>query len=113
MTDIFSREKRSEIMSKIRSKWTGPEKRFMEAHPDAIPHPDWLPYRPDFILDGKIVYLDSSFWHGFVPRRRFEKMPPYWREKLFRNIVRDAIADSFWEAVSNIVGIECERRLER
>jgi len=108
VTDIFSREKRSWIMSRIRSKWTKPEREFVERHPDAVPHPDWLPYHPDFILDGKIVYLDSSFWHGYIPLRRFEKMGEYWREKLFRNILRDAIADSFWEAV----GVPFERRLE-
>ncbi len=27
MTDIFTSEKRSELMSKIRSKWTAPEKK--------------------------------------------------------------------------------------
>lgn len=95
MTDVFTKEKRSEIMSKIRGKWTKPEVRFYEAHPEAVPHPKF-PHSPDFLLDGEAVFLDSAFWHGYVPAERYERLLGYWREKLFRNIVRDVCADSFY-----------------
>ncbi len=106
MTDIFSKEKRSEIMSKIRGKWTKPEKRFYEEHPEAVPHPKF-PHSPDFLLDGKIVFLDSTFWHGYLPREKYERMTEYWRGKLFRTIVRDLCADAFYGHLDGIL----DRRL--
>ena len=105
MTDIFSQEKRSEIMSKIRGRDTGIERRYLKEHPEAIPHPDWLPYRPDFLLNGKAVFLDSNFWHGYVSVKRYVKLPEFWKEKLFRNITRDCIRDSFWETVGKFLVI--------
>ena len=88
MGDVFSKENRSEIMSKIRGKWTKIELEFQEAHPKAVPHPR-LPHSPDFLLDGRAVFLDSSFRHGYVSADRFESLPNFWREKLFLNIAKD------------------------
>ena len=98
MADVFTKEKRSEIMTRIRGRWTGPERRFREEHPDAVPHPK-RPHSPDFLLDGKAVFVDSSFWHGYVSAERFERLPKFWREKLFRNVVRDECADAFWRLI--------------
>ena len=95
MTDIFSKEKRSEIMSKIRGKWTKQEREFYDEYPDAVPHPD-LPNHPDFLLNGKAVFLDSSFWHGIISAEKYARMTDYWQNKLFRNIVRDEYADAFY-----------------
>ena len=105
MTDIFDKKKRSEIMTKIRWRDTGIERRFQREHPEAIPHPDWLPYHPDFLLDGKVVFLDSGFWHGYVSVERYARLPEYWKEKLFRNIMRDCVRDSFWETVGKALVI--------
>lgn len=99
MTDVFSKEKRSEVMSKIRSKGSKMELQFKEEHPEAVVHPDWLPYRPDFLLNGKVVFLDSPFWHGFVSKEKYGKMSEHWQDKLFRNVVRDACADAFYGAL--------------
>jgi len=87
-------------MSKIRGRDTGIERRFQRDHPDAVAHPDWLPYSPDFLLGGVPVYLDSTFWHGYVSKAKYGRMNQFWKRKLFRNILRDHVADSFWEAVS-------------
>lgn len=95
MTDTVSKEKRSEIMSKIRGKWTKQERDFYKEHPQAIPHPK-LPHHPDFLLDGKAVFLDSSFWHGYIQVEKYTRMKKYWQDKLFRNIVRDEYADAFY-----------------
>jgi len=95
LTDVFTEEKRSEIMSKIKGKWTKPEKRFYEENPEAVPHPKF-PHNPDFLLDGRIAFLDSSFWHGRVSEAKYSKMSEYWRDKLFKNIARDECADAFY-----------------
>lgn len=82
-------------MSRIRGKWTKQEKEFYEEHPEAYPHPN-LPYHPDFLMDGKVVFLDSSFWHGYISEKKFMNLNEYWKNKLLRNIVRDICADSFY-----------------
>lgn|GEM_PF-3121778 len=105
MTDVFTREKRSEIMSRIRGKWTKQEIKFYEEHPEAYPHPNF-PYHPDFLMDGKVIFLDSSFWHGYISEEKFMNLDEYWRRKLFKNIVRDVCSDDFY----GFIGI-LERRL--
>ena len=99
MTDIFDKEKRSEIMSKIRSRDTKPELLFKERYPAAVYQPGWLPYHPDFIVKGKLVFLDSSFWHGFITKDKYDRLPEYWKNKLFRNIVRDECANTFYDVL--------------
>lgn len=96
VADVFSKEKRSEIMSKIRNKWTSPEKKYYDEHPDALPHPDWLPFKPDFLKDKIPIFLDSTFWHGYVKRCKYDGYDEFWSKKLFRNIMRDVCRDSFW-----------------
>lgn len=105
MTDRLSRERRSRLMSRIRSRGTGIERDFQREHPGAVPHPDFLPYHPDFLLGGEVVFLDSAFWHGFAPRKAYDGMDGFWRAKLFKNILRDAIASSFYEACGVLVRI--------
>jgi len=95
LPDIFSKEKRSEIMSRIRGKWTKQEIKFYEEHPEAHPHPDF-PYHPDFLLDGTFIFLDSPFWHGYVSVKKFVNLSEFWERKLFKNILRDICSDSFY-----------------
>jgi len=83
-------------MSKIRGKWTKQEVEFYEENPEAYPHPNF-PYHPDFLMDGKVVFLDSAFWHGYVSEKKFGNLSEFWKTKLFRNIVRDICADSFYD----------------
>ena len=93
MTDIFTPEKRSWVMSRIRSRDTKIEKKM--AH---LLRKNRLHYRrfpklfgsPDFIVEKKIlVFCDGDFWHGF--RYSKKKKPPkkFWREKIERNMERD------------------------
>ncbi|OGI34302.1 MAG: hypothetical protein A2259_05090 [Candidatus Moranbacteria bacterium RIFOXYA2_FULL_43_15] len=96
MADIFSKEKRSEIMSKIRSKNTSIEKAvfrelakrgvyFQKHYKKAFGNPDVaLPRKK------KAVFIDGDFWHGY----RFEKQKKrlankYWINKIDTNIKRD------------------------
>lgn len=93
--DIFTKQKRSEIMSSIRGKWTKPERMAHnilkgnkikhKMHPKIIGNPDIL------ICDSNtVIFIDGCFWHG-CPRHF--KMPKtnkrFWREKIARNRERD------------------------
>lgn len=100
MTDIFTKEKRSEIMSKIRGKWTKPEWEYYELHPEAIPHPDWLPHHPDFLLNGVPIFVDTGFWHGYVKAEKYAGYSEWWQKKLLRNITRDTVRDGVYNVLS-------------
>jgi len=94
--DVFTKKKRSEIMSKIRSKNTKPEliifrelrKRkinFQKHYKKVIGSPDIaLPKR-------KIaIFIDGDFWHGKNFNKNKKRLPKkYWREKIEANIHRD------------------------
>lgn len=96
MTDRISKAKRRKIMRRIKSRGTKPEKDFAYRYPGAILHPDWLPYHPDFLVAGMPIFLDSSFWHCRISRERYAKLPKYWQDKLFKNVVRDQCAIKFY-----------------
>jgi DNA mismatch endonuclease Vsr len=99
MTDIMSKAKRKKVMKSIRSRDTTPEKAFKRQYPAAIMHPDWLPYRPDFLLYRTPIFLDSKFWHCKIGVVRYGLLSKYWQEKLFRNLVRDQCAIGFYRAL--------------
>ena len=99
MADIFSPEKRSEIMSRIRSSGTQPEERLFEIIQLIIGkrrkikrHVTNLPGQPDFLIPSLklIIFLDGCFYHGcplhgHIPKSNRE----YWGPKLERNVKRD------------------------
>lgn len=97
MTDQFTKEKRSEIMSRIRSKNSKAELLvfaylrkqgvyFQKHYSKIIGNPDLaLPRKK------KAIFIDGDFWHG----RSFEKLlksrghNDYWTTKIKRNMERD------------------------
>lgn len=92
--DIYSKKKRSLIMSRVRSKNTKPEKllfkllrekgyRFKKHHQ--------IPGRPDIAFpDLKIaVFIDGEFWHGRDFNDWKNKLSPFWLKKIGDNIRRD------------------------
>jgi len=96
MPDKFSKETRSLIMSKIRSKNTKAEviifrelrKRgiyFQKHYKRAIGNPDIaLPRKK------KAIFIDGDFWHGhnFVELKK--RLPQkYWLNKIENNVIRD------------------------
>jgi len=96
MADTVSREKRSEIMSAVRSKDTKMEVSFRKAL--------WVKgfrYRknpkkyfgkPDLVLKKykTVIFLDSCFWHGCPDHCRLPKTKKkYWQDKVKRNKLRD------------------------
>ena len=93
MTDIFTPEKRSWVMSRIRSRDTKIEKKVA-----SLLRKNRIHYRrfpkifgsPDFVVEKKVlVFCDGDFWHGY--RYEKKKKPPkkFWRDKIERNMKRD------------------------
>ena len=96
MPDIFTKAKRSQIMSRIRSKNTKIEVKLRKAL--------WmnglkgfrihykLPGKPDIVFSTKkiAIFTDSSFFHGYN-WAVLGKIPPkdYWQAKIRKNMLRD------------------------
>ena len=103
MADVFSKKKRSEIMSRIRGKNTKLESDFLKKL-SAVSHAmgyryrkhySKLPGKPDIAFPGKkvVVFIDGCFWHGCKQHSRTPlSNVSYWSEKIKRNRLRDAKA---------------------
>ncbi len=96
MADVFTSKKRSEIMSKIRSKNTRPELLvFRELRKRKIyfyKHYAKIPGKPDIALPRKkiAVFIDGDFWHGYKFKIQRQRLPrKYWVKKIENNIIRD------------------------
>jgi DNA mismatch endonuclease (patch repair protein) len=95
MVDVFTKEKRSWVMSRIRSKWTTQEKRIHnylksrrikhKMHPKISGSPDII------IPDKKIaIFLHGCFWHRCPKHYREPKSNrEYWIPKIDKNAERD------------------------
>ena len=117
--DKVSPEKRSQIMSRIKSKDTSPEmivRRLIHAMGYRYRvHRNDLPGRPDIVFKrrGKIIFVHGCFWHlheGCSLNRRPKSRENYWNAKLERNKERDKenkirLEKSGWEV---LVIWECE-----
>lgn len=97
MSDVFSKKKRSEVMSRIRSRGNKDTElalaKLLRQHritgwrrnQPVFGKPDFI--FPQFRL---AVFVDGCFWHGCLKHSR----PPqsnqaYWRQKMIRNKTRD------------------------
>lgn len=95
MTDIFSKKKRSQIMSQIRYKWTNPEKKahnFLKGHKISHKmHPKGAPGADILLTDTKkAILLQGCFWHGCKRHFRAPKSNrAFWKRKLKANLRRD------------------------
>ncbi len=98
MPDMFSPEKRSEIMSHIRSKDTEAERiafRYLRKYKIYFQkHYARAAGKPDIALPRKkkAVFIDGDFWHGRDYERIVASRPEgdYWPAKIAYNIERDA-----------------------
>jgi DNA mismatch endonuclease (patch repair protein) len=100
-TDVFTYEKRSEIMSRVKSKDTKPEL-FVRSLLHTMGyrfrlHRKDLPGNPDIVLAKyrTVVFVHGCFWHqhpdcskATIPKQNSE----FWRAKLERNVERDTEA---------------------
>lgn len=99
MADMFSREKRTWIMSRIRSSDTQPE-RFIRRMLHGLGYRfrlqrNDLPGRPDIVLPKyrTVIFVHGCFWHGHdcSEGRRPLTNTQYWNAKIDRNVKRDAL----------------------
>ena len=94
LVDIVTPEKRSWIMSRIRSRGTGIELRMrdilegigvrFEMHPRMAGNPDFANHELRIA-----VFCDGDFWHGYDYRRGRMPAQEHWKEKIQRNMKRD------------------------
>lgn len=94
--DIFSRKKRSEIMSKVRNKDSKIEilfrKEIWEEGFRYRKNPTNYFGKPDLVLKKykTVIFVDSCFWHGCKRHREFPKTrKKFWENKISGNIKRD------------------------
>jgi DNA mismatch endonuclease, patch repair protein len=99
LTDVFSKAKRSEVMSKIKGRDTAPELRVRSLlHKMGYRfrlHVADLPGRPDIVLPRHrtVIFVHGCFWHrhegcklAYTPKTRTN----FWLDKLKGNVIRDA-----------------------
>jgi DNA mismatch endonuclease (patch repair protein) len=97
--DIYSTEKRSQIMSRVRGKDTGPEKIVRSLlHRSGFRfrlHVASLPGKPDIVLPRhrKVILIHGCFWHGHTECAKGRQRPAtrraFWDAKIRDTIARD------------------------
>lgn len=101
--DKISEEKRSENMSRIRSRGTKFEKDFLAELDNRLSesytlNDKTIRGKPDIVFKDKkvLVFLDSDFWHGWqFPRWKHLLKNDFWVEKISRNRLRDRRTSAF------------------
>jgi DNA mismatch endonuclease, patch repair protein len=121
MPDVFSKKKRSEVMSRIRSHDTQPELTVRSLlHRKGYRfrlHVKGLPGRPDIVLSRQktVLFVHGCFWHRHE-RCRFAYMPKsrvkFWTDKFDANVTRDRLAKRALSGLGwhTITIWECELR---
>ena len=97
MPDVFTRDKRSEVMSRIHGKGNKSTelkllKLFREHKLSGWRRHQPLTGKPDFVFPKErlAIFVDGCFWHG-CPRCYIKpkQNAKFWREKIGGNIKRD------------------------
>jgi len=123
MADVFNKEKRSEIMSKVRSKKNkSTELKLIQIFKENDIH-GWrrnynVKGHPDFVfLEKRIaIFVDGCFWHGHDCRNTHPKdNEEYWTKKRERNMKHDREITEYFENRGWIVIRiwECELKKEK
>ena len=114
MTDVFTREKRSQVMARVKGKDTTPElavRRLLTRMGLRYRlHRADLPGKPDVVFAGRRIalFVHGCFWHGHDCARG-ARMPKannaYWQAKIGRNRERDerartALAADGWKTIT-------------
>ena len=127
MADVFTPEKRSEVMSRIRGRDTKPElalrsmlHRLGYRFTIHGPKNRTLPGRPDIVLPKyrTVVFVHGCFWHGHdnCPYFRLPKTRrAWWRLKIHGNQARDLRHENDLRAAGwHVVTVwECALRTKR
>jgi DNA mismatch endonuclease (patch repair protein) len=114
MTDVFTREKRSQVMARVKGRDTTPElavrRLLTKLGLRYRLHRKDLPGKPDVVMAGRktVVCVHGCFWHGHDCARG-ARMPKannaYWTAKIGRNRERDerartALAAGGWKTIT-------------
>jgi DNA mismatch endonuclease (patch repair protein) len=101
MADVFTRKKRSDIMSRIKGENTKPEilvRKLVHSLGCRFRlHCATLPGKPDIVFSKhkKIIFVHGCFWHGHAGCKR-ATLPStnkaFWQKKIAGNKVRDKTA---------------------
>ncbi len=107
MSDVFSAEKRSSVMRRVKGKDTTPELKVRKALTRLGVryrlHRADLPGKPDIVMAGRrlVIFVHGCFWHGHdcargarVPKANRD----YWLGKVGRNRERDVVSRAALEA---------------
>ena len=94
MTDVFTPEKRSWVMSRIRRKNTKIDLKMKEILSKTNCAYERYPKmfgNPDFIIKRKkiVIFCDGDFWHGYNYDSKKKPAKKFWRDKIEENIRRD------------------------
>jgi DNA mismatch endonuclease, patch repair protein len=101
MTDVFTAQKRSAVMRRVKGRDTGPEltvrKLLTSLGARYRLHRQDLPGNPDIVLPGRrlVIFVHGCFWHGHDCARgaRTPKANrDYWLAKVGRNRARDTMS---------------------
>lgn len=93
--DVFDKEKRSAVMSRIRSKDTKPEmivRRYLYSRGYRyMKNVKRLPGTPDIVLKkyGIVIFIHGCFWHGHSDSHMPHSNVEFWERKISRNRRRD------------------------
>lgn len=119
MTDIMTSEQRSRCMAAVKGKDTKPElivrKYLFSRGLRYRVNNRKLPGSPDIVLKKykTVVFIDGCFWHGHEDCKYF-RLPKsnvkFWKEKIERNIERDARNEADLKALGwRVIRVwECE-----
>ena len=124
MADVFDKKKRSDVMSRVKSKNTRPEilvRHFLHSQGFRYSlHDKTLPGKPDIKLTKykTVIFENGCFWHGhsnkcgyLMPKTNAE----FWDSKIKNNVERDKLHlkklhDDRW----NVITVwECELKRSR
>jgi len=98
MADVYTKEKRREIMSRVRNKRTSPEEAVAELLCELgvkyRRNDRTLPGQPDFSVRSArlAVFVNGCFWHGHAncPRAKLpDSNAAFWANKIQKNKTRD------------------------
>ena len=94
MADVFTKEKRSWIMSRIRGtntkidlgmkKLLAKNKIKFEMYPKMFGNPDFIIKRKKMA-----IFCDGDFWHGYNYQKKKKLSKKFWRDKIEGNMRRD------------------------
>jgi DNA mismatch endonuclease (patch repair protein) len=124
MVDVFSKKKRREIMAKVGTRETRPEKMavagFRKAGFRVRLNVGSLPGRPDITIPNlkRAVFVHGCFWHGHENCRRAARPTTnvhFWNSKIDSNIRRDRKVTRALRTLGWHVSVfwECRIRTER